>query len=101
MIDLNTETVVSFTEALDHLPHRRGGRPVHVATLYRWAQRGLRGVQLETLQVGGTRCTSIEALQRFFDRLGGQASPAPNVRTPHQREVARSRADAELERSGW
>ncbi len=38
--------------------------------LYRWATEGLRGVHLETIQVGGTLCTSIEALQRFFERLG-------------------------------
>ena len=102
MIDLHTESVMTMTEAVEHLPHRRGGRPVHVATLYRWAQRGLRGCRLETIQVGGTSCTSLEAMQRFFDRLtvcrDGE-TPAP--RTPHQRERAHDRADAELSRTGW
>jgi hypothetical protein len=29
---------------------------------------------LETLVVGGSLCTSIEALQRFFDRLTREAA---------------------------
>ena len=34
-----------------------------------WARNGIRGVRIETIRVGGTLCTSLEALQRFFDRL--------------------------------
>ena len=41
----------------------------HVATIYRWASTGVRGAVLEVLQVGGTRCTSREALQRFCERF--------------------------------
>jgi hypothetical protein len=63
------ETIVSLTSATKMLPARRGGRRPHVSTLYRWATGGCRGVRLETLQVGGTLCTSREALQRFCDRL--------------------------------
>ena len=69
MINLD-EHVLSLTDASKRLPHRRSGRRPHVATLYRWASEGLRGVRLETMQVGGTTCTSIEALQRFFAELG-------------------------------
>ena len=69
MIDIEIESVLSLTEAATKLPHRRAGRRPHVSTLYRWASRGLRGNHLETIQIGGTRCTSVEALQRFFDRL--------------------------------
>jgi len=71
MIDIQTERVLSLTEASRQpaLPRRRNGKQPHVATLYRWAQRGVKGVRLETIRVGGTLCTSMEALQRFFDRL--------------------------------
>ena len=72
MIQLDTEQVLSLREATQQLPRRRNGQRPHIATLYRWATEGLRGVHLETLQVGGTLCTSIEALQRFFERLGQQ-----------------------------
>ena len=74
MIDLTTETVISLTEAAKILPIRRAGKRPHVATLHRWASRGLHGVQLDTIQVGGTRCTSVAALQRFFDALSAPTS---------------------------
>ncbi len=88
MIDLTTETTLSLTEATKHLPRRRAGKRPHVATLYRWAQRGLRGVRLETIQVGGTLCTSLEALQRFCDRLSDpQALPIQQSTRRRQREI--------------
>jgi hypothetical protein len=71
MIDIQNEQVISLTQGTKVLPGRRGGKRPHVATLYRWAQRGHRGVVLETIQIGGTKCTSVEALQRFFNRLRG------------------------------
>ena len=69
MIDLTTETLVSFPEACLHLPRRRAGKRPHPNTLYRWASDGVRGERLETIRVGGTLCTSLEALQRLFNRL--------------------------------
>jgi hypothetical protein len=71
MIDINKESPVSLEAAasLDILPTRRGGRRPVPATIFRWAQTGLRGVRLETIQVGGTKCTTREAMQRFFARL--------------------------------
>ena len=81
-IDALSETVVSFTEMTKSLPRRRKGKRPNVATLYRWTTCGCRGVRLESIQIGGTRCTSHEALQRFFDRLSADRSapvPAPRV----------------------
>jgi len=69
MIDIKKEKVVSFSEACEFLPRRRAGRNPNPATLYNWAKKGIRGIRLETIRIGGTLCTSIEALQRFFDRL--------------------------------
>lgn len=69
MISLANEHILSLSEAAKILPKRRAGKRPHVATLYRWSTRGLRGVMLEVIQVGATRCTSREALQRFFDSL--------------------------------
>ena len=65
MIDHTAETVVSFAEACQRLPRRRAGKRPHPNTLYRWAAEGVRGERLETIQIGGTLCTSLEALQRF------------------------------------
>ena len=91
VIDLESETVLSLTEAAKRLPTRRAGKRPHVATLYRWASRGLRGIRLETLQVGGTMCTSVEALQRFFDQLG---TPAGISDPPPTRSRSRQIKDA-------
>ncbi len=75
MIDIRTEELITLAKAASELPPRRLGRRAHVSTLYRWVGHGLRGVRLEAVQVGGTRCTSREALQRFFDRLDYPPDP--------------------------
>lgn len=80
MIDLKEEFVLSLVEAAKKLPRRRAGKKPHVATLYRWASHGLKGIRLETIQVGGTMCTSLEALQRFFERLAGPPSASAIVK---------------------
>ncbi len=95
MIEIKEETIVSLTDAAKTLPHRRAGKKPHVSTLYRWAGNGLRGVKLETIQVGGTLCTSLEALQRFFDGLGAQSGVRTLPTTP-TREAEIRRAEEEL-----
>ena len=106
MIDPNTEQVVSLTEATKDLPRRRAGKRPHVSCIYRWSKYpGCRGVVLETIQVGGTRCTSKEALARFFRQLtqnsgvdaGWQETPLRHQRR-RQREIAA--AEAELVKEG-
>jgi Protein of unknown function (DUF1580) len=102
MIDSAHENLISLADVPGQLPDRRGGKRPHVSCVYRWAQRGIRGVRLEVLQIGGTKCTSLEALQRFFERLGaadgGETTP---VRTPTQRKRAVEKADTELAAAGW
>ncbi|MFN0021058.1 MAG: DUF1580 domain-containing protein [Pirellulaceae bacterium] len=63
-----TEDILSLSEAATILPRRRG-KKTNTCTLYRWTKRGLRGVVLESIQIGGTRCTSRQALERFFGEL--------------------------------
>ena len=91
--------LLTLREAARLLPRRRRGRPMHVATLHRWATHGLRGVRLETVQVGGARCTTREALQRFFERLADPV-PAPTKETPSARQLAVERAEEELDAIG-
>jgi len=72
MLNTSHETLLPLTEA---------ARLVRkdLSTLYRWTRRGFRGVVLETIQVGGTRNTTREALQRFFERLTVREHiPAPS-----------------------
>jgi hypothetical protein len=112
MIDSASESLISLADAAKELPRRRRGRKVHVSCLYRWSTVGCRGVVLETLQCGATRCTSREALQRFFERLsapvqagavgGGQPRPGPIAggRTLAQRQRASAEAGRKLAELG-
>ncbi len=64
-----SETLLTFGQAAKRLPKIRNDKPVSPATMWRWASVGLRGIRLETTKVGGTTCTSVEALERFFAAL--------------------------------
>jgi Protein of unknown function (DUF1580) len=96
MIDFTIERLIEIKEAPSFIP----GKP-HLASVYRWFGKGVRGVKLETALVGGRRFTSREAVQRFVDRLSNERGDAVQVRTPRQRTAAAERANAELESSGW
>jgi hypothetical protein len=103
LIDTTLETLISLTEAASVLPRRRGGRSVNVSCLYRWTKRGCKGIVLESVQVGATRCTSREALGRFFERLtraslgDGSLKESP---TPGQRNREQTLAKARLRAAG-
>ena len=96
MIDFQGETLLSFSQAAKVLP----GRP-HLSTLHRWRLRGIRGVKLETVLIGGRRFTSCEALERFCAAVtaaaNGEHTP---IRTPRQRERAVRKAEEDLARDG-
>lgn len=83
IIDLNHETLLSVAEVPRRLPSRPGGRRVHISAVYRWIRRGVRGVRLEAIRVGGTMYTSVEALERFAQRLSTDLS---NCVEPHQED---------------
>ena len=109
MIDSTSETLISLSEAAKAVPRRRKGRKTHLSTIYRWATVGVRGVVLETLQCGGSRVTSREALQRFFERLSGpdptgpigsHADPVRTRRTAAQRQRDSARAGRKLAERG-
>lgn len=91
MIDIAVEKLVPLKDAakLDCLPRLRAGKRIHVATLFRWATAGSRGIRLETLRVGGTRCTSVAALQRFFCQLtdGATSTALPSSHKRREREI--------------
>ena len=91
-IDLSSEQVLSLHDAARTriLPRRRRGQRPHVATLYRWAKTGYNGVLLETIRVGGTLCTSVEALQRFCECLSANG-PSPQGRSRHSAGQAAAR----------
>lgn len=70
----------------------------NVATIWRWAQRGVRGCVLESFNIGGRRYTTDEAYARFVARTSGEKTI--NGQTPRQRESAISRAERAAEQMG-
>ena len=78
-IDVSRERILSFGDTAKFVGKLRGTKRVAFQTLHRWATKGCRGVVLQTLFVGGARCTSVEALQRFFaavtEARSGAAEP--------------------------
>jgi uncharacterized protein DUF1580 len=65
VLDRTHEKLLLLSEAAKFCPSR-SGNGVNVATVWRWAKRGVHGVRLETIVCGGVRYTSREALERFF-----------------------------------
>lgn len=76
-IDYRLEKLISLEEAAQSAPGFRPGKCMSVAAVRRWAKRGLRGIKLETAIAGGRRCTSREAVQRFFELLTEAREPEP------------------------
>lgn len=103
MIDVNEE-LIPLGRVPDLIPSRQPGKRLNQATVWRWANRGARGVLLETAVVGGGRLTSVEAVQRFVDRLssGGPVGPVagPGGRTPARRLRDSEEAARALEKAG-
>lgn len=89
MIDPLNETLISLTEAARRLP----GRP-NITTVWRWRNRGVRGVRLETILSGGRRFTSVEAIARFHRAVTAASDgELPCTASPRQRELAIQRAE--------
>ena len=102
MIDTLVEIPIPLAEAAKSLPKRRHGKRPDVATLFRWTTFGLSGIRLECIQVGGCRCTSREALQRFFEALTAVSSagrPAPEP-LPRSRRKSVKHAEQVLDSAG-
>ena len=99
MIDTKKEKPIPLSDAAKSLR----SRPVSRATIYRWATGGIRGVRLEVIPVGGSLCTTEDALQRFYERLSEAKRSRPfttQKRTAKQRERAAKEAGKKLAARG-
>jgi hypothetical protein len=95
MIDLSHENLITFKEVTQHLPKRPNGRRLHVSCIYRWSSKGINGVKLETIRIGGTTYTSLEALQRFADaRTQNNGSNTPRRTFTSRSRQAQAQAAA-------
>jgi|688.fasta_scaffold763700_1 hypothetical protein len=60
--------VITLTEAADLIGRNYGHKP-SVATVWRWARKGLHGHRLATIRVGRLYRTTIAAVHEFVGRL--------------------------------
>lgn len=82
-INVSKERLLSPREAAKHRAFVRDGKPVNLGTLYRYIQRGTKGIRLETIATPRGRMTSDEAIVRFIERLSMPAL-SPAAPTPSQ-----------------
>lgn len=97
-IDPLAEDLVTMREATKLYPKNGNGKPPHVSQVYRHSSAGLRGITLEWLQCGATRCTSRQAIARFFRKLTaaarGEAMPTAPTELP---DAKARRVETELD----
>ena len=67
--ELRDDNPMSLTDAATYLGKVTGRKP-HVSTLWRWCQKGCKGVRLDSICVGGKRFVTVAAIERFIDELG-------------------------------
>jgi hypothetical protein len=103
MIDLeqcDPKQLLTMRKAAELMPRLRRDRPVTAATVWRWATYGLRGIRLETIQVGGVRCTSRAAMQEFCEavKAAREADAKYNgaAETPEQAQKRRPKVRKKL-----
>lgn len=93
MINSKEQQLIRLSDVpkLKWLPRRRGGKRLNVATVFRWAQRGLKGVKLKTVSAGGAKCTTETDIRDFFAELSDRTSAEPRraTRASHNRKEAR------------
>jgi hypothetical protein len=102
VINVAVENVVALSELPDRIPPR-AGRRLSIPSVYRWSTRGIRGVVLETVQIGGTRYTSMEAFQRFTNALTALRDgrpPAERAPVSVRKKSAEAKTTAALDAIG-
>jgi len=65
MIDLDDELVL-LRDVPGILPRTSRKKKVSMGTVFRWANRGIRGTKLDILRIGHSIYTSRRALDHFF-----------------------------------
>lgn len=97
------ETLVTLVSLSREFRSSRTGNTVHIASVRRWVRRGIAGVRLGTIHVGGTVYTSREEFARWRAAVARergrlrQAEVIRGGRTQRQHDRAQKRAQAVIE----
>ncbi len=102
-IDINADQLIELSKVPIFLEKRIGKR-LNLATVYRWRQRGIAGIYLETVLVGGKPFTSLSALNSFFQQSAlakqGKLSNATKQGIKRARLIRDRKLDAEAKELG-
>jgi hypothetical protein len=100
---LNDEPLMTIQQAATFIGRLTGKKP-NVSTIWRWCLKGVRGVILQSICVGGQRFVSRSALARFIEQSTARGSadtkasaPPPTVQSP-TRQSDRRREEIEAAR---
>jgi transposase len=87
--------------SLNKLAQREG---VNISTVWRWVQRGVRGVKLDSYSAGARRYSTEQAWVRFCEATTavaqGESRPPLETRTNRSRQASIDRAERELDNAG-
>jgi hypothetical protein len=83
--DLREDQPLSLTDAAAFLGKVTGQKP-HVSTIWRWCLKGVKGVRLESICIGGKRFVTAAAIERFVEGSTAarpQQAEQPNAPASH------------------
>jgi len=98
-IDIHEEQLVTLCEAAKLLPKLNSKR-ISAHAIWRWCRKGVSGIHLEHVRIGGRIFTSPEALNRFVNGLAEadvrrlNPAPEPEHSAPVRRRRPRSKQPA-------
>jgi hypothetical protein len=87
------KNLIPLNKVPNLLPSLRNDKPINLATVYRWTNRGCNKVKLRYAMVGTTRCTTPEWLAEFVAKTTGQQNESPVVAPPAARKRSRAADD--------
>ena len=91
-IDIEREQLLSISDASKELH----GHPCN-CTIFRWFNRGVHGIRLASVCIGGRRYTSRQALERFCTEVTAATDgKRPTTRTPARRHREIEGAEREM-----
>ncbi len=92
VLDQSSESLIPVRQLKNHLP-----TPVTTKTIYSWISRGVAGVRLPFVKVGGRTFIRRSDFDAFAERLS-QRTPTIPTETPRHRNRRKDERQAEAER---
>jgi Protein of unknown function (DUF1580) len=87
------KNLIPLNKVPNFLPPLRNDKPINLATIYRWTNKGCGGVELRYAMMGTTRCTTLEWLAEFVNKSTGQQNESPVVPLPASPKKSRAADD--------